>query len=78
MSASSKSANKVVVILAVLIMASLPLLYVLSVGPALLLVQRGHCGVDCWRIVYRPIIFCSDKSKRVNDAFQWYIAQWLD
>ena len=55
----------------------LPVLYILSAGPAFWLWGRGSLSDDAVEMIYAPLYFASDHSEWANDAFSWYVGLWL-
>jgi hypothetical protein len=56
--------------------AALPILYVLSTGPTLTLVASGHSTTETWQSLYWPLIYVSNLSPVIYDAWQWYLWLW--
>ena len=63
--------------LVVLLIAS-PVLYILSAGPALWLVNHGY--LDGWTYfrIYRPVSAFAYNHPQVNDAMNRYLSWWGD
>lgn len=53
----------------------LPILYVLSTGPAVMLRDRGFITQDTLRTVYAPIFWLSEY-EIVRDGIEWYCEFW--
>jgi hypothetical protein len=49
--------------------------YVLSIGPALWLHERGYIPAEA-SIIYFPLGLLSDNCKPIEDFFQWYTRLW--
>ena len=73
-----KPSNKSVVLFVALMMVVVPLLYVLSSGPTLVLVKRGQMDSGVWQDVYRPVIYAGNKSSGFSYVWQWYLAEWTE
>jgi len=71
MDESRKSAAPVVA--AVLIILFGPLLYVLSVGPAVWLIEHEYLSDECAELVYFPIILAADYSPSFMAVLDWYL-----
>ena len=50
--------------------------YVLSIGPAALLLDKRYLSVETVQTVYRPIMWAGKKSPSFNRAILWYIKSW--
>ena len=50
--------------------------YVLSIGPAALLVDKRYLSVETAQTVYRPITWTGKQSPTFNHALHWYIKSW--
>jgi len=73
------SAAAVVVVIAILVLVALPVLYVASVGPAVLLASRGMIQGDENSFAarfYSPLSFAHERCPPVGQALDWYIALW--
>ncbi len=57
--------------------SALPVLYVLSYGPALALFERDFVSVNAIDRAYAPLdlLFANDTAR---DAMQWYAGFWVD
>lgn len=63
----------------VVALLAVPLLlagYVLSFGPAALLVNEGQLSFQAWGNAYRPIIAASNRSPIVHRTIEWYVGLW--
>src|SRR5262245_48567431 len=68
-----------VAVVAVMILVVLPLLYVLSAGPAVVLYTRGVLGTGGDRVfetVYSPLEWACQKSDLIGRPTQWYVELW--
>lgn len=54
----------------------LPLLYVLSSGPALWLTVNARLPASWWNFAYYPLTYARDFSPRFHESFQWYLRLW--
>lgn len=66
-------------LLGVLPLASLllvPVLYVLSSGPALWVTVNAPLPAALWDFVYYPLTFCRDLSPQFHQTFQRYLDFW--
>ena len=57
---------------------SLPVAYVLSLGPALRLMDQGLVGEDSVNTLYFPLIVLADRSPAITTALEWYIDLWTN
>jgi hypothetical protein len=53
-----------------------PILYVLSSGPAIWLGHKGVLPVEFILVVYSPIDWACDSSESFKRALEWYIDLW--
>lgn len=63
----------------VLILMFLPLFYVLSLGPAVWLHDRGMMGLaatDALETFYYPLQWASERSPAVSQPLEWYVGLW--
>lgn len=73
-----RSSGPAVAVLALLLML-LPVLYVLSIGPAVWLHDRGLMsnGLDeIAEVVYAPLDWAADASPLIEDPLDFYIELW--
>jgi hypothetical protein len=63
-------------VLALGVLVVLPMLYVLSVGPAGRFAQETGRGEDAFQIVYAPIRCVANWSLPFADALFWYLELW--
>ena len=54
----------------------LPVIYMLSVGPATWLYHHGHLGGDRVHAIYGPLILIRDWSPTCDAAMEWYLGWW--
>ena len=54
----------------------LPLLYLLSIGPALWLLKEGYFPGPAFGRVYYPLTWLSEKSQWFGEAIGWYMDFW--
>lgn len=53
------------------------LVYVLSIGPACWLVERGHVSRDLGEKVYFPLIWAHDRSETFGWVIESYVELWV-
>ena len=53
-----------------------PLLYILSCGPAVILINRGYLSEEGFRIVYYPLDLAARSSRGIRDSLEWYTRLW--
>ena len=66
--------SPILVIGALLIL--LPLLYILSCGPAVILINRGYLSEEGFRIVYYPLNLAARSSRPIRDSLEGYTRLW--
>ncbi|MGI8980093.1 MAG: hypothetical protein ACR2FY_12790 [Pirellulaceae bacterium] len=54
----------------------LPLLYILSCGPAVALMTRGYLSREAFDIAYHPLRLASQSSTWMGQALEWYAQLW--
>lgn len=54
------------------------LLYVLSVGPSVVVVNHGRLSEDVYYAVYAPLFWLCDESDAASEPIYWYIKKWDD
>ena len=59
------------------VIVTLPVLYVLGIGPATLLANHFDETQDFVGMVYLPLAFVAEYCKPVEDAMNWYVDLWL-
>jgi hypothetical protein len=62
-----------VVAVLVLMMLFLPMLYVVSIGPAVWLAQRGYLNQEATARWYYPIQWVHRKCPPLRPALEWYV-----
>ena len=60
----------------VALLVGLPLCYVLSIGPAAVLMQRGVLDIHSVEAAYSPLRF--ENCRPFRDAISWYCGTWVD
>ena len=63
------------VILAVVLL--LPVVYLLSTGPAFWLEVRGYAADEHVSTIYRPVLWIIDRSETCDAALDWYLSLWV-
>lgn len=56
--------------------AVLPVVYVLSLGPGLLLCRHNLINNDVYRVCYHPIFWMMDHEPLVRYAIEGYLGLW--
>ena len=59
-----------------LLLMLLPVLYVLSTGPAAWLWAHGYISENALGVLYAPLNFACDCSESVAVLFDWYTSLW--
>jgi hypothetical protein len=57
-------------------MLLLPVLYVLSIGPAAWLCVKGYIDSDSSMAIYWPVLWLAGQSQAPKVALGWYISLW--
>jgi hypothetical protein len=60
----------------VCLLLSPPLFYLLSIGPALLLMESGSLPGPAFGRFYYPITWLTDRSQWFDAAMGWYLGLW--
>jgi hypothetical protein len=68
------SASPLIAAAAILLLIGVPLLYLLSTGPAVWLVEHGYIDRNALEHIYAPIGFCMEQSKWFQAAMAWYLS----
>jgi hypothetical protein len=68
--ATAFSASLIIVLL-------LPVIYVLSFGPASRLNWYGWLSNETWHAVYSPLFSAMDRYQWAYDALEWYMDLWV-
>jgi hypothetical protein len=58
------------------ILLLLPVLYVLSIGPAFWLFWEGHASMPTIRKVYAPMFWLHKNNKHSAQCIDWYLKMW--
>jgi hypothetical protein len=54
-----------------------PLLYVLSIGPAAWLSSRGYLSDGATETIYYPVILASEQFGWCQEVVNWYVDFWV-
>jgi hypothetical protein len=65
-----------VAILLVVVLFFLPVLYVLSCGPAIALVFHGYLSGEAFDFAYYPLSLATESSDWIASILEWYVALW--
>jgi hypothetical protein len=71
---SRRSSAPIVVSATLLFTLALPVLYILSVGPASWLVEHGYLDRESAIAFYSPIRYAVQHSSTVQAAMNWYLS----
>ena len=59
------------------VLVLLPVLYVLSIGPAgRFVIKPGYDASPAWYRAYAPILWATDRLKPLNEGLQGYLRLW--
>lgn len=72
--AHGSSAMVVAVILLVAVL--LPVLYVLSVGPVIMMIERGGTDAEFWAWFYTPLEWLHEHVEFTRSFLDWYVELW--
>jgi len=72
MSKRRESSGQVVVVVALLLLFLLPVLYVLSLGPAIMLSEHGYLNSEVWDWVYAPLVLIYESCPPTQKPLEWY------
>jgi hypothetical protein len=64
------------VVATVVAMLLLPLLYILSSGPALWITVNVRLPATLWNVAYWPLTYARDTVPGFHSRFQWYLDLW--
>jgi hypothetical protein len=56
----------------------LPMLYVLSIGPAVWLLDRGAISKKLLYTAYAPVDWLVHQNETFGDAMEWYCGLWAE
>lgn len=65
-----------VIVLAILIALLLPILYCLSIGPAVLLISAGYISEGTAQVFYTPLIWLHEHTS-FAPILEWYVEFWV-
>ena len=68
-------AATIVIALVVLLIAT-PVIYIISAGPALWLVNHGYLDAMTYLHFYQPPMAYAYHHPKFNDAMNWYLSWW--
>ena len=75
---AGKQENRGCLTLAVVATVLLPVLYVLSSGPAHWLMDHGYLSDANFCTIYGPLLLAAKKSVSVQSVIVWYIDLWVN
>jgi hypothetical protein len=58
------------------LLATAPILYPLSLGPALWLYNQGYISEATLTVAYYPLLLLADSFPIAHDLFEWYVELW--
>jgi hypothetical protein len=76
MSERQKKAEWVIAALVVLAVCLAPVLYLLSIGPAVMLSDRGYLSDRTGEIVYGPVVWGAERFPWFAAGLEWYVGVW--
>ena len=62
----------------IVVLLMLPVVYVLSTGPAVWLISRGYLDDDAARWFYTPLEWLAERSEMIQGWFQWYVSLFVE
>lgn len=72
---SSRSGAGLALVVAVLLVL-LPVLYVLSIGPADYLVRSDYLDAETSRAFYGPLVWLYNSYEPIQPLLEWYLEWW--
>lgn len=63
-------------LLAVALLCFVPVLYVLSIGPADYLVRSDYIDAETSRAFYWPLVWLYNSYEPIQPLFEWYLEWW--
>jgi hypothetical protein len=60
-----------------IVLMLLPVLYVLSLGPAVWLVERQMLNLEIAQWFYFPLEFLSERSEFIRNSLTWYVGLFV-
>jgi hypothetical protein len=70
-------ASPLIAAAAILLFVAAPLLYLLSTGPAVWLVEHGYIDRNALAHIYAPIKYCAMHSTWFEAAMRWYLSFFM-
>jgi hypothetical protein len=58
------------------ILALLPIVYLLSSGPGVWLIKHGYLSETVFKMIYYPLIFLGNKFDWIGNSLNWYASFW--
>lgn len=74
--ATAQGSAAAVVVVMLVTMVLLPLLYVLSVGPVIMMIERGVLDTEFWAWFYGPLEWLHDHVAFIRPFLDWYVRLW--
>jgi hypothetical protein len=74
--AAPRGGSGAIVVALLLVLLMLPILYVLSVGPAIWLMNATGTGEHFAEAFYFPLIWLHQQGGWLGQALDWYVEQW--
>lgn len=72
----SSSGGAPVVVFLLLTFFGLPVVYCLSIGPAIWLIERTGMNPDFFEIIYTPLEWLHSNVALVRPLLDWYVELW--
>ena len=73
---ATKRGGGAVVVMVLVVVLLLPMIYVLSVGPAIWLAERGRLSEQSLTTTYGPLEWTANNVPVVGLAITWYVEWW--
>src|SRR5262245_31384713 len=74
---TKRGGGVVVALVLVVVLVVMPMLYVLSIGPAARLAWRGYYSISYYHAAYHPLYDFCNQCPVLDDALAWYVKLWL-
>ncbi len=70
---TSGGSSGAAVVVVVVVLLLLPVLYVLSIGPANWLILSGYISDEAAQAVYSPLIALHNSNETIGGVLEWYV-----
>lgn len=74
--ATAQGSAAAVVVVMLMITVMLPVLYVLSLGPVIMMIERGGMSTEFWQWFYAPLEWLCEHVDFIRTFVEWYVSLW--